>query len=83
MKRIFLIASLVIAITLGGVSVATSATHEHETVIASVAITDVDCPCGNCDMKAIGCLCGAAVEALKEAGFSAEDIEKYLEEIEV
>lgn len=80
MKRVFLIVSLVIALTLGGVSVATSATHTHETIIARVFITDVDCPCEECGEKAIDCVCRFAVKALEDAGFSAEDIEKYLNE---
>ena len=45
--------------------------------VGSVSIDDVDCPCG-CGMKAIGCLCGAAVQALQAAGFTNEDIENYL-----
>jgi hypothetical protein len=44
---------------------------------SAVAIDDVDCPCG-CGMKAIGCLCGDAIKALMDAGFTAEDIEKHL-----
>jgi len=47
------------------------------TAVGGVNIDDVDCPCG-CGMKAIECLCGAAVQALLDAGFTNEDIEKYL-----
>jgi len=43
----------------------------------AVSIDEVDCTCG-CGMKAIGCLCGSAVKALHDAGFTDEDIQKYL-----
>lgn len=84
MKRIFLITSLAIALTLGGAFVAVAAdTHTHGTVIAKVNIADVECTCGCTDSngnpgKAIDCLCGTAVEELKKAGFSIEEIEDYI-----
>lgn len=46
-------------------------------ISGAVNIDEVDCPCG-CGMKAITCLCGKAVETLIDAGFTVEDIEKYL-----
>ena len=45
-------------------------------------ITDVSCPCGciinGKAMRAIDCGCASALEALKKAGYSTEDIEKHL-----
>ncbi len=84
MKKLFLITSLVIALAFGGGTNGIMAkpvghAHANETVIvASVSIEDVECTCG-CGGKAIECMCGTARQALKEAGFSMEDIEKYLE----
>jgi hypothetical protein len=43
----------------------------------AIDIHDVDCPCG-CGMQAIECLCGGAVEALHEAGFTDEEIKAFL-----
>ncbi len=49
-----------------------SVTHaEEETTIDKVV-----CTCG-CDNKATDCLCPAAIEALKAAGLTKEDIMRY------
>lgn len=48
------------------------------TAVSAVNIADVDCPCGACNSKAIMCLCGSAIKALHEAGFTDDDIQKYL-----
>lgn len=79
MKKLFLITSLVVALTfgvVGGTIAGPKNGHTHETVVARVSITDVMCPCG-CPDKAIDCLCESAIKALNDAGFSVEDIEKH------
>ncbi len=85
MKKLFLIAGLVIALAFGGgfngISAGPKNGHVHTNgpLIVSVSIEEVMCPCGSCSNKAINCGCGAAAKALKDAGFTSEDIEKYLE----
>lgn len=83
MKKLFLITSLVIALTFGGGTnglAGPKGGHVHTdgtVIVASVSIEDVECTCG-CGGKAIECLCGTAIKALNDAGFSMEDIEEYL-----
>ncbi len=79
MKKIFLIISLSAVLVLGGAFAITSSfsdTHTHGIVISNLSIEEVICPCG-CGMKAIDCLCGAAINELKKHGFDKDDIEKY------
>ena len=84
MKKLFLIAGLVVVLTFGGVGGIDGVMAKPETgggpiTIARVSIEEVMCPCGVCSKKAINCSCPAAAQALNDAGFSMEDIESYLE----
>ena len=80
MKRIVVIA-LSIMLLLGVSFTILNAESDHKTgitKIVNVDIGDVDCTCG-CGQKAIECLCENSIEDLRKAGFSMEDIAKYLE----
>ncbi len=84
MKKLFLIAGLVIALTFGGGFNGVMAKPNSDggpviiKPVASVSIEEVACTCG-CGKMAINCGCASAVQALKDAGFTAEDVIEYNE----